>query len=1324
MKKPGNFFILYALCVIASASVMAQVPTISSISPMSGPINTAVIITGTNFDPNPLNDIVFFGAVRVPPGGITAATTTSLTVAVPTGASYGPITVTANHLTATSEQYFIPTFPSSGVIDSSSFASPTSIPTGTCTNFVTIIDIDGDGKPDLIAANECDNNISVIRNTTTSGVLSFAPKLDMPTGQSPACIVAGDLDGDGMPDVVVSNPVSNTVSIFRNTSTSGSISFAARIDSAAGAGPGSLALGDLDGDGRLDLVVADGTTDSIAIFQNTSSIGTIAFAPKINLWAGSSLAGVAVGDLDQDGKPDIIVAREDTISVFRNVSAGGVISFAARVDFPIGDLTQHIVLADIDGDGKLDVVATGNDSASVFRNTSTVGNISFAARMDFATDPIPSGIAVADLDGNGKPDIAVSSNFDFTVSVLASTSTTGNVAFVPKVSFPAAFAPDNVAIGDLNGDGKPDLVVSGLFDGIVAMLRNTVAPPAPTISFSATSIYFGNVPVNTSKMDSLNVANSGTGALTISAVTSNLSEFTVTPTAVVIPPSGNQTFYVSFTPTSPGPRNGILTFVDDAPGSPTLISVSAAAPTIVSFSPLMGPPGTSVTVTGTNFDSIPSNDVVYFGAVRAPSTAATQTSLTVTVPTGATFAPITLTNNSLSAFSGVPFVVTFPVSGILDSTSFSPNIDFATSSSPFSVSIDDIDGDGKPDVIVSSTTGYGSSLSVLGNVTSVGSITSASFAERLDFPTGINSRDEVVCDFDGDGKLDVAVCNLDAHTVSLLRNISTIGNIAFAPAVDFAAGPYPTTVAAGDLDGDGKPDLVIGNASGGTISILRNASTSGSISFDPMVSLPTGSYVLGVAIADIDGDGKPDIAVCDYGNKSISIFRNTSTGRNISFAPRVDFPAGTGPYYLAIGDLDGDGKPDIAVTCINDNIVSVYRNASSPGVILFYARIDFPAGGEPEGIAIGDLDGDGKPDLAVCDVNGNGVSVLRNQCIRGSLMFFSTRVSFPVGTWPVCAAIGDLDGDGKPELAVANLGGSTVSVLHNTVVPSYVMQVQDRWNIISVPSAVADYRKSVLYPTAISSAFAYDGGYTRQDTLTNRHGYWLRFNGAQQIRINGVPRDRDTLEVNEGWNLIGSIGSPVPVSGVTSIPGGMVTSEFFGYSSGYHSFDTVQPGRGYWVKVNQSGRLVLSSSMTGNSTQRANKLSENHIRVVPTSEQPPPPPDEQTLTSQIPKEFALEQNYPNPFNPATTINYQLPAQSQVTLKIFDVLGREVATLVNGVQAPGYKSVAWDASSTNGGMPSGIYFYRLSARSLAGQAGNSPASSGHGFTNIKKMLMIK
>ena len=137
----------------------------------------------------------------------------------------------------------------------------------------------------------------------------------------------------------------------------------------------------------------------------------------------------------------------------------------------------------------------------------------------------------------------------------------------------------------------------------------------------------------------------------------------------------------------------------------------------------------------------------------------------------------------------------------------------------------------------------------------------------------------------------------------------------------------------------------------------------------------------------MDGDGKPDLIVANYGSNSVSVIRNTTTSdsiNSVSFAAKVDFTTGSFPISVALGDLNGDGKPELAVANRFSNTVSVIRNTSSSGSIgigSFAASLDFTTGTNPFSVAIGDLDGDGKPELAVANYSSATFSVLRNRDI-------------------------------------------------------------------------------------------------------------------------------------------------------------------------------------------------------------------------------------------------------------------------------------------------------------------------------------------------------
>ncbi len=134
--------------------------------------------------------------------------------------------------------------------------------------------------------------------------------------------------------------------------------------------------------------------------------------------------------------------------------------------------------------------------------------------------------------------------------------------------------------------------------------------------------------------------------------------------------------------------------------------------------------------------------------------------------------------------------------------------------------------------------------------------------------------------------------------------------------------------------------------------------------------------------------------------------------------------------------------------------------------------------------------------------------------------------------------------------------------------------------MISLPLVVNDPRKIILFPTATSNAFLYipGTGYAQKDTIYNSIDYWLKFNAYQTIPLEGIPILSDTIDVVEGWNLIGCISETVLVSNITSEPENIITSNFYGYNNGYFITTELLPAKAYWVKVNQNGKLFLNST--------------------------------------------------------------------------------------------------------------------------------------------------
>ncbi|MBI5216718.1 MAG: M20/M25/M40 family metallo-hydrolase [Ignavibacteriae bacterium] len=169
-------------------------------------------------------------------------------------------------------------------------------------------------------------------------------------------------------------------------------------------------------------------------------------------------------------------------------------------------------------------------------------------------------------------------------------------------------------------------------------------------------------------------------------------------------------------------------------------------------------------------------------------------------------------------------------------------------------------------------------------------------------------------------------------------------------------------------------------------------------------------------------------------------------------------------------------------------------------------------------------------------------------------------------------------------LVLPNQAFSSLEILY-TVAATMVMHVQEKWNLVSLPLEAVDCRKSILFPTAISSAYEYSttNGYVLKETLQTCTGYWLKFPNEETIPLLGVECTAETIHVQEGWNLIGSISETVATSSVISNPPLMLTTPFFGYGNEYFVSENIESGKGYWVKVNQDGELIISSAMSNQS---------------------------------------------------------------------------------------------------------------------------------------------
>jgi hypothetical protein len=692
-----------------------------------------------------------------------------------------------------------------------------------------------------------------------------------PTGSNPQAAAVGDFNGDGNLDLAIANSTSNTISVLLGK---GDGTFAPRVDYATGTTPQGIAVGDFNGDGHLDIAVTNSGSNTVSVFLGN---GDGSFQPGVDYATGNKPQGIAVGDFRGNGDLDLVVtnATDGTVGVLLGKGNG---TFAAQVAYNTGFNPWAVAVGDFNGDGIPDLAVANNNNNNVISILLGKGDGTFQSQIQSSTGNTPVSIVLADFNGDGKLDIAVADQQDNAVSILLGN---GNGSFAAHLEYPTGAFPTSVTAGDFNGDGKTDLAVSdGNGNTISVLWGQGNGTFVGQVNCGAGDIPYSVVAGDFNNDGKTDIAVANSGGNTISVILSN----------------GNNTFQARTDYPAGTNAHAVATADFNGDGFLDLAVTDSNCPTF----PTCGP--SSISIILGNGD----------GTFQAPSYFST-----------------------------------------------------GTDTYPYSVAVGDFNGDKIPDLAVANyATNTVSVLLGVGNGT---------FQEHVDFPVGSEPTSVATGDFNGDGNLDLVVTNFHANTVSVLLGK---GDGTFNAAVNYSVDHGPISVAAADLNGDQKLDLVVVNETDNNASVLLG---NGDGTFNPQVAYPTGvgGNPLSVVIGDFNGDGIPDLAVADFQTQQVSVLLGNGDG---SFQTVKAYPTGANPSSIVAADFNGDGKLDLALTSTPlgsspGNLVSLLLGN---GDGTFGAPSLFGAGYLSYSSAVGDFNRDGAPDLAVANGGSNTASVLLN----------------------------------------------------------------------------------------------------------------------------------------------------------------------------------------------------------------------------------------------------------------------------------------------------------------------------------------------------------
>jgi len=937
------------------------------------------------------------------------------------------------------------------------FANPVTYAGGPSNVGLAVSDMNRDGQTDVIVGSNATGvgSVRVLLGNAFTRAGTFKGDIDYTEVTGANDLYLSDVNGDGIQDALFSN-FSNKRYYVALGNADGSFSSA----SARNAPEVQTAsqIGDINGDGKVDLVllVDNGGGFSLNPYLGTGA-GTFVAGGSYAAINGNS---VALGDVNRDGKLDIVTGD---VGASTNIYLGnGDGSFNASISYATSGLTRVVKLADVNHDGILDLAAGTEDTRLDLR----LGNGDGTFRVNVALQDvdIASDLVFADLNADGDLDIAAASETNGKVAVFIGN---GDGTFLRSVTYVAGTSPSKINTADINRDGKLDILVDNKGDGNIGVLygngdgtfqaqRTTLIGPNSNafqladldrngqldiVSISKTT---GKLSVNLAGApNEINIF-TGVGDGTFNAATTlsvgygsaitladidkdgKLDIFTndnQAGTTSVYLGNGNGTFRAAIS-SSIGywslngalqdfNRDGKLDYVASANNS-IFVALGNGNGTFLVAKSYAATSSFAVGVGDVNKDGIldtvvgASGGLVSFNVLLGNSNG----SFNASVGYGSSpelFANVVDFNGdgNLDVVGGSGSGNTLDVYlGNGDGT-FRARTSY-TADDPLPVNLADFNGDGALDAI--SGSGLNGNVSLyLGN--SIGY--TGSFQNRISSAAASTVTDFLSADMNGDGKLDIVSADGGNSTVSIsLGN----GDGTFQARVSYSTTLSAGGLSVGDFDGNGTIDVAAG-IGGATKIFLGNSN--GTL-------LAPVSYAAGVSngslkSADVSGDGKLDILTFDSSSGKFYAVLGNGNG---TFKAPVSYSTGvtTGPGDLTLADVNGDGKFDaISSSTTGANIGVALGNGDG----TFNAPISYTSSGTVTGIALKDLNGDAYLDIVATNSTQDKVSIL----LGNSDGTFKASVSYFGGDTPNDVALADTNADGIVDILTAGTGDSRYNVL-------------------------------------------------------------------------------------------------------------------------------------------------------------------------------------------------------------------------------------------------------------------------------------------------------